>query len=239
MKETFYFSHDYNATQDPKMMALISTCGLAGVGMYWILIEILHQQPESRILHKSFEDYIEFYGRMDGDTEQVLNKIKQMLINVGLFVQEGDFVYSERVLKNKKERERLSELRSLAGKKSAAIRLNSTLVEQPLNKGQQGKERKGKEIKGNIESSRFAPPSLEDVINYCNERKNQVNARQFVDFYSSKGWVVGKTKMKDWRAAVRTWEQRESGSKRVDLDAEARKKEYRDKYIATYGVEPI
>lgn len=54
---------------------------------------------------------------------------------------------------------------------------------------------------------RFKPPSVEEVQAYCKERKNTVNPETFVDFYSSKGWMVGKNKMKDWKAAVRTWEQ--------------------------------
>lgn len=55
-------------------------------------------------------------------------------------------------------------------------------------------------------SSRFTPPTLEEVKNYCNERSNNVDAERFIDFYSSKGWMVGKNKMKDWKACVRTWE---------------------------------
>ena len=55
----------------------------------------------------------------------------------------------------------------------------------------------------------FRPPTVEEVRAYCQERKNRVDAQRFVDFYESKGWVVGRTKMKDWKAAVRTWEQRD------------------------------
>ncbi len=157
MKETFYFQHDYNATQDPKIMALIAKCGLAGVGMYWILIELLHQQPDSKIKKETYEDYINFYGRVDYENEQVLNKLKQVLnklkqvlIDVGLFVEQDNFIFSERVLENKKQREILSKKRSLAGKKSAEVRQNLTSVKQTVNKGQQGKERKGKERKENI-----------------------------------------------------------------------------------------
>ncbi len=57
-------------------------------------------------------------------------------------------------------------------------------------------------------SSRFSPPSIEEVQAYCLERKNGINPQQFVDFYASKGWKVGNSPMKDWKAAVRTWEQR-------------------------------
>lgn len=58
-------------------------------------------------------------------------------------------------------------------------------------------------------SRAFRSPTVEEVRDYCNERKNGVDPEAFVDFYESKGWIVGKTKMKDWKAAVRTWERSE------------------------------
>ena len=54
--------------------------------------------------------------------------------------------------------------------------------------------------------TRFIPPKLEEVEAYCRERNNNVDAERFIDYYASKGWLVGKSKMKDWKAAVRTWE---------------------------------
>lgn len=56
---------------------------------------------------------------------------------------------------------------------------------------------------------RFTPPSVEDVAAYCRERGNSVSPQRFVDFYAAKGWRVGSAAMKDWRAAVRTWEDRD------------------------------
>lgn len=57
----------------------------------------------------------------------------------------------------------------------------------------------------------FTPPTVEEVKAYCKERNNNVDAERFVDFYQSKGWVIGKdSKMKDWKACVRTWENRET-----------------------------
>ena len=56
---------------------------------------------------------------------------------------------------------------------------------------------------------RFAPPTLEEVTAYCRERGNKVDPQKFIDFYESKGWMIGKNKMKSWQAAVRTWERRE------------------------------
>lgn len=51
----------------------------------------------------------------------------------------------------------------------------------------------------------FSPPSVDDVKAYCLEKGYSMDAQHFVDFYESKGWVVGKSPMKDWKAAVRTW----------------------------------
>ena len=55
---------------------------------------------------------------------------------------------------------------------------------------------------------RFTIPTPEEVQAYCDERKNGITGQQFCDFYSSKGWKVGSQPMKDWKAAVRTWEMR-------------------------------
>lgn len=52
----------------------------------------------------------------------------------------------------------------------------------------------------------FKKPTIDEIEAYCKERSNNVNANRFYDFYESKGWMVGKNKMKDWKASVRTWE---------------------------------
>lgn len=52
----------------------------------------------------------------------------------------------------------------------------------------------------------FAKPSIDEIKSYCSERKNAVDPLRFFNFYESKGWMIGKNKMKDWKAAVRTWE---------------------------------
>ena len=55
----------------------------------------------------------------------------------------------------------------------------------------------------------FKKPTLDEVKNYCILRKNNIEAESFIDFYESKGWQIGKNKMKNWKACVRTWESRE------------------------------
>lgn len=67
---------------------------------------------------------------------------------------------------------------------------------------------------------RFSPPSLEEVAAYCEERKNGIDPQAFIDFYSAKNWMIGKNKMKDYKACIRTWESRRRDdtkpSKKVD-----------------------
>lgn len=65
---------------------------------------------------------------------------------------------------------------------------------------------------------RFKKPTIYDIIEYCKERKNNVCAETFFDFYESKDWKVGKTKMKDWKASVRTWEKRENKNNKSKID---------------------
>lgn len=62
--------------------------------------------------------------------------------------------------------------------------------------------------KENIKRKSFIKPTIEEIQGYCLERQNGINAEAFYDFYESKNWYVGKNKMVDWKACVRTWERR-------------------------------
>lgn len=72
----------------------------------------------------------------------------------------------------------------------------------------------------NTKTKRFKPPTIEEVQAYCKERKNNVDAQRFVDFYEAKGWMLGKNKMKDWKAAVRTWERNDANGQASRNNAE-------------------
>lgn len=68
--------------------------------------------------------------------------------------------------------------------------------------------------KENIKRKVFKKPTIDEIQQYCNERNNGINAIAFYDFYESKDWYVGKNKMKDWKACVRTWETRNKPTKK-------------------------
>ena len=70
-------------------------------------------------------------------------------------------------------------------------------------------------VKQSVSNKRFTPPTADEVASYSDEINAGVDGQQFVDFYESKGWMIGKNKMRDWKAAVRTWKRSENqrGSK--------------------------
>jgi hypothetical protein len=76
-------------------------------------------------------------------------------------------------------------------------------------------EQKKEQNQNGAAAQRFVPPSVDDVRTYCRERGNSVDAEAFVAFYGSKGWMVGKNKMRDWHLAVVTWEKNRPHSNSV------------------------
>jgi hypothetical protein len=93
--------------------------------------------------------------------------------------------------------------------KKYQIVTNQITDEQQTNNKQVTTNKNEKKEKN--ENNTFTPPSAFDVLDYCKERKNYVDAETFIAFYQSKGWMVGRNKMKDWKACVRTWEKSSLG----------------------------
>lgn len=96
-----------------------------------------------------------------------------------------------------------------AGKASAAKRQQTSTdvnVRQRTSTNKNNNNNKNKNNNGIGSSGRFAPPDLDEVLAYCQERGSSVDPERFFDYYTSNGWKVGKNPMKDWKAAVRSWE---------------------------------
>lgn len=85
-------------------------------------------------------------------------------------------------------------------------RLDNRDIES-INDGISGASAPAQDLKGK-KTVRFVKPTVEEIADYCAERKNGIDPQRFFDYYESNGWMVGKTHMKDWKAAVRNWEGR-------------------------------
>ena len=73
-------------------------------------------------------------------------------------------------------------------------------------------------VKDKVKAKRFVKPSLGDLENYCTERNNKVDVVKFFNYYESNGWKVGKNPMKDWMAAIRTWEKNTEAPKKSKVE---------------------
>ena len=152
-KEAFYFSHDYSTTNDPKIQALLGKFGSKGYGIYWRVVEILHEEQDHKLYLKPY--MFEAIASTFKEDVELINSIIDYSVDVcELFIREENYLYSERVLENISKRDKIKEARSFAGKKSAQLRAkqiatnvdqNSTPVDQDPTKEKKGKEKKVKE----------------------------------------------------------------------------------------------
>lgn len=125
-------------------------------------------------------------------------------------IEQGTLEYSlwakiERRINQEREKyERVKERRAAAGRAHKGNQYTSAPKEEPKPAEEKREETPAEKPK----TKNFEKPTVEEIAKYCAERKNTVDAQAFFDFYESKGWKVGAVKMRDWRACVRTWEQR-------------------------------
>lgn len=182
-KETFYFSHDYNSRSDEKIKKLIYQHGYEGYGIYWAIIEELYQNANAMQMEC---ERIAFELRTDS------NRICSIIQDFDLFVVEDGYFHSPSVQK----RLDLRNNKSVKARESAKKRWNNANAMRTHSEGNAIKESKVKENKG-----KFIVPSVQEL----KKEFPELDAQRFHDFYTSKGWMVGKTKMKDWKAAARNW----------------------------------
>lgn len=149
-KEAYYFSHDYSTTNDPKIQALLGKYGSKGYGIYWRVVEILHEEQEHKLFLKPY-----MFEAIASTFKEEVDLIKEIIdyqVKVcELFKKKGNFIYSDRVFENISKRDKIKEVRSLAGQRSAQLRKEQkvTNVKQKVTPAEQNvtKEIKLKEIK--------------------------------------------------------------------------------------------
>lgn len=139
MKESFYFPHDYGAANDPKISALVEEYGATGYGIYWYIIELLHQDEKHTLPLKQYI-YLAIAKQMKANAEQIESIVKHCIMVCELFLVKGDYFYSPRVMRNFEKRALISEKRRKAG-------ILGAIAKQNLAKQSKEKERKEKENK--------------------------------------------------------------------------------------------
>ena len=214
-KETYYFSHDYNARNDIKLQNLLAEQGVAGIGVYWCIIEMLYEQGGTYPLaYKS----IAFTLHTDEEL------IRAVIEDFDLFERSDKKFWSKSVKNRLKEKQKISEKRKQASlsrwknnvsKKNEQLEISENQEQIPDANAFQiqckyntikEKESKEKEIeKENEENTikeksrtRFSPPSVEEVNDYIMSKGYNFSAENFCDFYESKGWSRFCIRSYDW-----------------------------------------
>ena len=172
-------------------------------------------------MKKAYFQYYETFETVIGKIKDIEERewLRKVIINYGLHGTSPESFHTEALeiawtvckdLIDQQQHRREVNATNRAGKKSApATTEENTAVVQP-------EEKPAQEIQPEKPKRKnFVKPTVEEIAAYCAERKNEVDAQAFFDFYESKGWKVGAVKMRDWRASVRTWEKRDAEEKKV------------------------
>ncbi len=209
-KDTYYFSHDTNAKDDPKCVLLIEQLGMEGYGIFWVLIETLRDQPD----YKYPVANISALARRYNTTTE---KVRAVIYGYELFIVEDElFFYSDSLNRRMESYNLLKSKRSESGRLGNAKRWGTSqndrnaITEQSQTIAIKEKESKVKDNKERDTNKRFTPPTFEEVNSYIVQKGYSLSAQSFIDYYTSNGWMVGRTKMKDWRSAINSWARRDA-----------------------------
>lgn len=199
-KETYYFPHDYNARNDDKLQVFMIDAGAEGYGIYWALVEILHEEETHTI--ELTPIFLKSFAKQMSTPVESVEKCIQAAIQSELYIKSGNFISSNRVDKNMEIRAELSQKRSKAGKASALKR--STSVEQLLTVVEQvaTKERKGKEKKGNIYISDLLV-QVEDFKKLNPGKYTEVMYQEFIRYWNEP--TISNSNKKRWQLN-KTWD---------------------------------
>ena len=154
----------------------------------------------------------------------VFEIIKQKLEEDNKRYEEVCAARSEAGKKGGRPKANASDKKQMVSEESKKSKCFSEKAKKADNDNEYDNDLKENTLEG-VKEKRFAPPTLENVSEYCRKMGyTNVDAARFIDFYTSNGWMVGKNRMKDWKAAVRNWDRREKNPQRQDGAAEVAKK---------------
>jgi len=232
-KDAYYFSHDSNAQNDPKIIKLLFNHGWEGYGIYWAIIEKLRNEP-NYIMETNY-DMLSYALRCGTDI------IKSIIEGFDLFEIDDGFFYSIS-LKNRMEKmNNIRDIRAKSGRKGGK---SQAKAKQNTSKTQALKESKRKEIK--LNKSKIYNKSLESIDKiYLDELQNSnldVNVEKQFELFRDYLDANGKT-YKDYRAGFRTWlkspycekttEIRDKRNKEVEMKARVVKRQRLEKNSAS------
>ncbi|HOR79076.1 MAG TPA: hypothetical protein PLG04_09865, partial [Anaerolineaceae bacterium] len=210
-------------TQDAKIKKLLIRYGAVGYAVYFHCLELIANDVSETNLTFELEhdseiiaDDLHIKGTATQSGQDLVEEIMKYIVELGLFTCSDNRIFCLKLAKrmslsitsNREFRAKIAQIKDQFNHDEVMtnhddVMTNHGLVMKPYHTIPYHNNNTNTD---NIGRKRFEKPSLADVQAYCAERGNSVDAQKFVDYYESNGWRVGKNPMKDWRAAVRTWE---------------------------------
>lgn len=244
-----WFKHDTDSTMDFKIKKLIIRYGAVGYAIYFHCLELIASGINDtnitfQLEHDSeiIADDLRIQGTSDKSGREYVEEIMRFMIQLGLFEESNGHIFCFKMLKrldsSMTSNQRLRKLISSAKENYSTLALTNNHDEVMTNHDEVMKEEKRKEENRTEEeekreegetTTRFHKPSISEIQQYCKERQNTINAEKFFNYYEANGWKVGKNKMKDWKACVRTWEQNEKKYNQTSQNKSFNKSELDDK----------
>lgn len=195
-----WFMHDSNASMNAKLKRLILKYGAEGYGVYWFCLELIAQQVDVNNLTFELEHDAEIIGHSINLSDKKVADIMHFMVELELFENSRGVItclklanrvdeYTKKLLKNP---DNVPTISGECPTKSALLdknRLDNNIIE--------------------YKKTKFIKPTQEELKSYFIALSSSTyEAEKFNDFYESKHWMVGKNKMKDWRASARLWVRR-------------------------------
>lgn len=197
-KESYYFSHDYDPTGDPKMQAMLGSFGGMGYGIFWRIVEMLHAESSHRLKLKTYI-YEAIAKQMLTTPKQVEELISYCIHTAELFLSDGESIWSNRVFRNIEKRDVISKVRSDAGKNGAIAKQIKAIAKQTSANGQQNeaKERKGKEIKEDVGIYAEVPTTMTND-DFKEFKLRLLKDRMFIDPLMMNRNILNEKELEDW-----------------------------------------
>ncbi len=226
MADTIWFRHDIDSLTDRLMQRIMRKCGMAGIGVFWSLVEALYRADG--YIEIDHIDDLAFSFHVDSEI------VRWIVEESELFeVEEGQF-FSERILREIQYRNEKSDKAREKANKRWNNDSNATAMQQHNDSSTDAEQKECKPNASTVQYStednippldtkvsippkgkrpRFEKPSVDEVAAYCREQGYSVDSESFVAFYDSNGWKVGRNPMKDWKRALVTWEKRKANDR--------------------------
>lgn len=226
-----WFKHDSNAMLDAKLKRVRIKYGMEGYGLYWYCLELIAQTVEPHNLTFELEHDSEIIAHDTGIHYERVQEMMAYMVNLGLFENSSGTVTCMKLAKrldqsmtsNPEMRKIIKQLHGnneVEPKKSHDPNMTgSEQIRSDQIRTEQNREEK-RTKKGAKAPKKFIPPSVEEVRQYCQQRGNNIDPESFVAHYEANGWYRGKTKIKDWKSCVITWEKRNATNQQAGQSTE-------------------